>query len=163
MHPESVLVLLAQGLGIGLSPWAPGTVASLLFLLIWWPLARLPRPHYMLAVLLVAAAGVPLCGLAAEVLGVHDAGSLVWDELGGLLLALAVVPRRPVWGLAGFAVFRLFGVFKPGPVGWVDLHLNGGVGIVLDDLVAGALALLVLWLMVWIRRRSGFSRDGRTG
>ncbi|MBM7334602.1 MAG: phosphatidylglycerophosphatase A [Alcanivorax sp.] len=162
MHPESFLVLLAQGLGAGLSPWAPGTVASLLFLLLWWPLARLSRPRYLLVVLLVAVAGVPLCGLASGTLGVHDAASVVWDELGGLLLALAVVPRHPGWGLAGFAAFRFFDVLKPGPVGWVDLHLNGGLGIVLDDLVAGGLALVVLWLMVWGRGRGGFSRDGHT-
>ncbi|MFC6328913.1 phosphatidylglycerophosphatase A family protein [Alloalcanivorax gelatiniphagus] len=157
MHPESILVLLAQGLGVGLSPWAPGTLASLLFLLVWWLLAGQPRPQYLLVVALVVVAGVPLCGLASRALGVHDAGSVVWDELGGLLLALAVVPRRAVWGLAGFAVFRFFDVLKPGPVGWVDLHLNGGIGIVLDDLVAGALALAVLWVMVRVcgGRRSG--------
>ncbi|MFP1681334.1 phosphatidylglycerophosphatase A [Alloalcanivorax sp. C16-1] len=156
MHPESFLVLLAQGLGAGLSPWAPGTVASLLFLLIWWPLARLPRRHYLVVVGLVAVAGVPLCGLASEALGVHDAGSVVWDELGGLLLALTVVPRHVGWGLVGFAVFRFFDVLKPGPVGWADLHLNGGLGIVLDDLVAGGLALAVLLLAraAWRRRAS---------
>ena len=154
MHLEPILVFLAQGLGAGLSPWAPGTVASLLFLLVWWPLARLRWPAYGALVALVVVTGVPLCGLAAAALGVHDAPSIVWDEWGGLLLALSVVPRRPVWGLAGLLVFRLFDALKLGPVGWVDQHLGGGLGIVLDDLVAGALALTVLLLAqaVWRKR-----------
>ncbi|ASK35353.1 phosphatidylglycerophosphatase A [Alcanivorax sp. N3-2A] len=149
MNLDSVIVFIAQGLGAGLSPYAPGTVASLVFLLPWWWLAGLPRVGYWALWGVICLIGVPLCGQASSVLGVHDAPSIVWDEFGGLLLALAVVPRGVGWGLAGFLAFRLFDVTKPGPVGWVDSHFNNGAGIVADDLIAGAFALLVMLMLRW--------------
>lgn len=144
METSAIVVLLAQGLGAGLSPWAPGTVASALFMLLWWPLARLSRTGYTVAWALVVLAGWVLCDVAARALAVHDAPSIVWDELGGLLLALVVVPRRLPWALAGLAAFRFFDVLKPWPVGWVDENIGGGLGIMMDDLVAALFALALL-------------------
>lgn len=153
MDFPSVSVLLAQGLGAGLLPWAPGTVASLLFMLAWWPLAGLPRMAYALVSVVVVLAGVVVCDVAARTLGRHDAPSIVWDEWGGLLLTLAVVPRRLICGLGGLVAFRFFDVLKPWPVGWVDQTLGGGLGIMLDDLVAGVFALLLLLSVRLIVRR----------
>lgn len=146
------IVLLAQGLGAGLLPVAPGTLASLLFLPVWWCLAGLPRAGYLAVWALICLVGVPLCGHATLLLGVHDAPSIVWDEFGGLLLTLAAAPRGIGWGISGFLAFRLFDVLKPGPVGWVDANMISGLGIVLDDLVAGVFALLLLQGLWWLRR-----------
>ena len=79
-------------------------------------------------------------------------GLLLWWPLAGLSLAayLAAVPLHPVAALAGFALFRLFDIAKPFPVGWVDRHLHGGLGIMLDDVAAGLYALLVLHLGLWL-------------
>ncbi|MGB1761711.1 phosphatidylglycerophosphatase A family protein [Alloalcanivorax xenomutans] len=151
MTPSSILFLLAIGMGAGLSPWAPGTMGCVLFMLFWWPLAVCSRRLYAMVLGGVVVVGIPLCGFAAEVIGVEDAPAIVWDELGGLLLALSVVPRHPLWGLLGLAGFRFFDVLKVWPVGWVDQNLAGGLGIMLDDLVAGLYALLVLMVArcVW--------------
>ncbi|WP_159659890.1 phosphatidylglycerophosphatase A family protein [Alcanivorax xiamenensis] len=154
MTPSSILFLLAIGMGTGLSPWAPGTMGCVLFMLFWWPLAACSRRLYAMVLGGVVVVGIPLCGFAADVIGVEDAPAIVWDELGGLLLALSVVPRHPLWGLLGLACFRFFDVLKIWPVGWVDHVLPGGWGIVADDLIAGGMALAVLWLfrVVWRRR-----------
>ncbi|ERS15175.1 phosphatidylglycerophosphatase [Alcanivorax sp. PN-3] len=143
----------AFGFGSGLSPVAPGTAGSALALLLWWWLARLPMPWYLLLVLALSLAEVWICGSTSGQLGLHDPSAVVWDEWVGLWLALAGLPRRWWWGTAGFVVFRLFDVIKAGPVGWADHAMPGGWGIVADDLFAGVMALAVLWLFraVWQR------------
>ena len=104
----------------GCRPVAPGTAGSALALLLWWWLARLPMPWYLLLVLALSLAGVWICGSTSGQLGLHDPSAVVWDEWVGLWLALAGLPRRWWWGTAGFVVFRLFDVIKAGPVGWAD-------------------------------------------
>ena len=89
-------------------------------------------------------------GAAEKILDRGDPGVVVIDEIVGVLIALAAVPLHPVAALAGFALFRLFDIAKPFPVGWVDRHLHGGLGIMLDDVAAGLYALLVLHLGLWL-------------
>lgn len=140
------VLLLATGLGSGLLPKAPGTFGTLAALVPWMALAALPWPAYLGVVVLAAVAGIWLCGAAAHKMGEEDPGSIVWDEWVGLWLALAWVPLEWPWVLAGFALFRLFDVLKPGPVGWLDRRFGGGLGIMLDDLAAGLLAAGLLQL-----------------
>jgi phosphatidylglycerophosphatase A len=142
--------LLAFGFGSGLLPKAPGTAGTVMGLLFWCLLAELPLTSYLATVTVAALAGVYICGKTASDLGVHDHGGIVWDEMVGLWLALAIIPVSWAWVLAGFLIFRLFDIWKPWPISWLDKNITGGLGIMLDDLVAGALTWLVLFLTIKI-------------
>lgn len=157
MNPRMVdllrdpVLLLAFGFGSGLSPKAPGTAGSLLALLLWWPLSGLSMAWQAGLVALVIVTGLPICGIAARRLGVHDHGGIVWDEFAGLFLVLLLMPTLPgpAWAaaVAAFLLFRLFDIVKPWPIRWLDRQLPGGTGIMADDLLAGLFALAVLYLV----------------
>jgi len=140
---------LAFGFGSGLSPKAPGTMGTLVALPIWYLLAQLPLWGYLLALLVVIAVGPYLCGRTAEDLGEHDHGGIVWDEIAGFLLTMVLVPVGLWTALAGFALFRLFDIVKPWPISWLDKHVHGGTGIMVDDLLAGLYAGLCLHGLLW--------------
>lgn len=142
--------LLALGFGSGLSPRAPGTVGSLLAVIMALPMLSpgAATEEFALAVMLATAfAAIPLCGRTAKALGVHDHGAIVLDEFAGVWLALAMVmvsgPMAVWMPWCVFFWFRVFDIVKPGPVGWLDRRLTGGLGIVADDLAAGVFAGLV--------------------
>ncbi|MEV8520242.1 phosphatidylglycerophosphatase A [Dyella marensis] len=136
---------IACGFGSGLAPKAQGTFGSLAALLPWLLLRQLPLPLYALAAVLAFALGVWACNVAGRALGVDDHRSLVWDEFVGQWIALVPALLAPWWAvLAGFALFRLFDVGKPWPIGWLDRHLKGGLGVMVDDVVAGVFAAVVL-------------------
>ena len=136
--------LLAFGFGTGLSPKAPGTVGTLLGLLLAFPLMGVPLWAGALIVAVAFAAGIPICGRTARDLGVHDHGGIVFDEFVGIWFVLLLVPAHWAWWLAAFVAFRFFDIAKPWPIGWLDRHLTGGFGIMLDDLVATAYAAALL-------------------
>jgi phosphatidylglycerophosphatase A len=77
----------------------------------------------------------------------HDQGALVWDEVIGMWIALFAAPTQWWWMIVGFALFRLFDIWKPWPVSWADRRVHGGLGVMLDDVVAGVYALVVLQLV----------------
>lgn len=141
------LMWLATGFGAGLSPLAPGTAGTLVGVLLYLAMARLPLPAYLGAVLALAVFGVWLCGRAGRILGVADHPGIVWDEIVGLLIAMAASP--PDWQslVTGFALFRLFDILKPWPVGYIDRKLKGGLGVMLDDVMAGLYALACLQIL----------------
>ena len=137
---------IACGFGSGLAPKAQGTFGSLAALLPWLLLRHLPSPLYAGIVVFAFALGVWACDVAGRALGVDDHRSLVWDEFVGQWIALVPALFAPWWAvLAGFALFRLFDVAKPWPIGWLDRRLKGGLGVMADDAVAGVFAALVLW------------------
>ena len=136
--------LLAFGFGAGCSPKAPGTMGTLLAVGIYLPLSQLPLWAYGLMLLLVTVVGIGLCGRAARDLGVHDHPGIVWDEIAGFLLTMFAAPAGWLWIVIGFVLFRLFDIWKPWPIRWLDHHVGGGFGIMLDDLVAGLLAAMCL-------------------
>ena len=131
---------IAFGLGSGLSPWAPGTVGTLAAVPLYLALADLPLPWYLGVVMLAALIGVLACGATARDLGRRDPGAIVWDEVVGFLVTMTAAPPGWVWVTLGFALFRLFDVWKPWPIRALDARVHGGLGIMLDDLVAGLLA-----------------------
>ena len=138
---------IATALSAGLSPKAPGTVGSAVALLPWWFLLRgLPLAWYVAVLVTGFALGVWACGIAGKRLGVQDHGALVWDEVVAMWLTLLAVPAGWAWAVAGFALFRLFDIWKPWPVRWADRRVHGGVGVMLDDVLAGLYALVVLQL-----------------
>lgn len=147
---DRAVLFLAQGFGTGRAPFAPGTLGTIPGVVVYLLLASLPLAYYAGIVTLLTVIGIALCDRAARILGRDDPSSVVWDEIVGVMIALAGSPLSPWSLLAGFAAFRLFDIWKPGPIGWVDRRLHGGLGIMLDDVLAGFAALAVLQLArVW--------------
>jgi len=142
---SSYVLWLAFGFGSGLAPRAPGTAGTLAAVPLFLLLDCLPGYGYLLATLLVTLAGVWICGRASQLLGVHDHPGIVWDEFAGFLITMVAAPAGWPGIAAGFALFRLFDVWKPWPIGWVDRKVHGGLGIMLDDVLAGLMAAVVLW------------------
>jgi phosphatidylglycerophosphatase A len=142
---------IACGFGAGLSPWAPGTVGSAVALLPWLALRMLAWPWYAIVVAAAFALGVWASHRATAHLRLSDPGAIVWDEFVGQWIALAPLlffPADARWILAAFVLFRLFDIAKPWPVSWADRAVRGGLGVMLDDAIAGALAALVLVLLL---------------
>ncbi len=145
ISPERAALFLARGCEVGKVPYAPGTFGTLLAVPLYLLLAPLPVPVYLLAVLALFLAGIPLCGIASRALG-GDHPSIVWDELVGYLATMTAAPAGWPWVLAGFALFRAFDIAKPWPIRAVDERVQGGLGIMLDDLLAAAYAWAALAL-----------------
>ena len=135
---------LAFGLGSGAAPVAPGTFGTLAAVPLYLLLAQLPLALYLLAVVLAFGVGIWLCERTSRDLGVHDHGGIVWDEFVGFWLTMVAAPEGWQWLLAGFLLFRLFDILKPFPINYLDRHIHGGLGIMLDDAVAGSFAWLIL-------------------
>jgi phosphatidylglycerophosphatase A len=138
---------VAFGLGSGLSPVAPGTAGSLAAIPLYFALAAMGTPGYVLCVVACLAAGIFLCDFVAKDMGVKDPSPIVFDEFVGMWISLVFLPDGWYWLPIGFALFRLFDILKPWPASWVDEHLGGGAGIMLDDAVAGVYALAVVQLL----------------
>jgi phosphatidylglycerophosphatase A len=138
-------VFLVCGLGSGFAPRAPGTFGSLAAVLIWWvALGSLPLWMQLLVILVLTALGTWLTHRVQARYRVSDPGAIVVDEFAGQWIALLFAPMT-LWGmLAGFALFRLFDVWKPWPVGALEKGVPGAFGVMVDDLAAGILALAVL-------------------
>ena len=141
---------LAFGFGSGLSPKAPGTMGTLAAIPLYLLLMNLPLTSYLLAVLLISVAGIWICGESSRRLGVHDHGGIVWDEFAGFVLTMTAAPQGWAWIVLGFALFRLFDIWKPWPVRVADRQLHGGLGIMLDDILAGIYAWLVLQAVAYV-------------
>lgn len=136
--------VLAFGFGSGAAPRGPGTVGTLLAVLLYLPMASLSWPAYLLVILVSGLAGIWICGKAARDLGVHDHGGIVWDEFVGFWITMFLAPAGWLWILFGFVLFRLLDIFKPWPIKWIDKHVGGGIGIMLDDVLAGIMAALCI-------------------
>jgi phosphatidylglycerophosphatase A len=139
--------LLSVGFGSGLAKKAPGTFGTIAALPFWYALQFLSPVYYIVVLLAAFALGVYLCGATAKALGVHDHGGIVWDEFVGLWIALFMVPMNIYWIALGFALFRLFDIWKPWPIRVLDAQVHGGFGIMIDDVLAGVYAYLVLQLI----------------
>jgi phosphatidylglycerophosphatase A len=140
-HPAMLIATLA---GVGFVPRAPGTLGSLVAVPFAWLIAR----SWGAFGLVVAAAGLFLIGwwaasVTTRFLG-KDPSAVVVDEAAGQWLTLAAAPLDPLSYLAGFALFRMFDIWKPWPVGWADRRIGGGFGVMFDDVLAALYAASVL-------------------
>lgn len=140
--------LLALGLGAGLLPRAPGTWGSLLAVPLFFILHPFGTLTYVAVVAVLFVLGVYLSGRTARALGVHDHGAIVIDEVVGMLVTW--VAAGPGWFtvVAGFVLFRFFDIVKPWPIRRIDKEVAGGMGIMLDDLLAGLMAAAVLQVLI---------------
>jgi phosphatidylglycerophosphatase A len=153
---RSPVHLLAFGFGTGLSPWAPGTLGTLVGIPVVMGLLQLPWPWALALIALGTAWGTYLCGESARRLGVHDHGGIVFDEIIGY--CVTCIPLLPgiavLWGgnvlpawcglLLAFVLFRFFDIVKPWPISWLDARVHGGLGIMVDDVLAAVFAAVAL-------------------
>jgi phosphatidylglycerophosphatase A len=102
---------------------------------------------YLATVFLAFVAGIWLCQRTVDWVKQDDPSGVVWDEIVGYLVAMTFAPVGWQWMLIGFVLFRFFDILKPWPVSWADKKLHGGFGIMLDDVVAGLYAGLVLHVL----------------
>lgn len=135
---------LALGFGSGLAPFAPGTFGTLSAIPVFLLLSYLPTLYYALIVLIMSIAGIYICQKAADAAGVHDHGAIVWDEIVGFLITMFMVPLSWQSIVVGFALFRFFDILKPWPISFIDKKVHGGFGIMLDDVLAGIFALIIM-------------------
>ena len=140
-------MIIATGFYSGNLPKAPGTWGSLVGLLLFFILHALSLPAYLAVVAGLFVIGSFAAGEAEKILDNSDPGVVVIDEIVGMLITMIAVPATPLFMILGFALFRIFDIWKPFPVGFVDQRFHGGLGIMLDDVVAGIYSLLILQLL----------------
>ncbi len=139
-----LIMFIATGAYTGYLPKAPGTWGTLVALPLNLLLLLLPGQGYAISLAVILVLAVYTAGAAEKILDRKDPGAIVIDEIIGMLITLIGAPANPVVWLMAFLLFRLFDILKPWPVSWADRHLNGGLGIVMDDLLAGIYAWLCL-------------------
>jgi len=141
---DRLFMSIATGLGLGYAPFAPGTFGTMLALPICFLLRHLPLPLYLAVLSALVITAILAAGAAEKILDRPDPPEVVIDEVVGMLVAMVAIPPHPIAWLLAFGFFRFFDIVKPWPVGYIDRHLHGGLGIVLDDLAAGLYALAAL-------------------
>ncbi len=139
-----LIMFIATGAYTGYLPKAPGTWGTLVALPVNLLLCRLSTSQHALALGSIFLVAVYTAGAAEKILDRQDPGAIVIDEIIGMLIALLAVPAQPLLWFAAFLLFRFFDIVKPWPVSWADRRLHGGLGIVLDDVLAGGYACLVM-------------------
>jgi len=152
-HPRDLLRhpvhFLSLGFGSGLVPKAPGTAGTLTAIPVYYLCAvLLTDMGYVLVTLFACLLGIYLCGQTTRSLGVKDHPAIVWDEFCGFMITMLFVPPSFINVLAGFILFRVFDITKPWPVSVIDSRMHGGLGVMLDDIVAGLYALVLLQILV---------------
>lgn len=152
LSPRQILsdpvLFLAFGFGSGLAKKAPGTCGTLAAVPLYCLVAQSGNIAYSVITLAVSLVGIWICGQAAEKLGEHDFNGIVWDEIAGYLISLWLIPFSWKAAILGFVLFRFFDIVKPWPIKWADRKVQGGLGIMLDDILAGVFANLILLLVL---------------
>jgi len=137
--------LFAFGFGAGLSPFAPGTCGTLIavpIVLLAQHFGLMTHAAFALAAIVF---GIYVCGESARRLGVHDHPGIVWDEIAGFTVTMLAAPPHWAWLACGFVLFRIFDIWKPWPIREADHSLSGGLGIMLDDIIAGLFAAAIMF------------------
>ena len=143
-------MLISTGFYSGYLPKAPGTWGSLVGLLFFLLLHSLSVPVYLTVVAGLFVVGSFAAGEAEKILDKRDPGAVVIDEIVGMLIAMIAVPLTPLNMALGFILFRIFDIVKPFPVNFFDQRFHGGLGIMLDDVVAGIYSLIILQLILFL-------------
>lgn len=144
LHPAH---LLGLGFGSGLVPFMPGTMGSLAAIPIVIAMSYLALIPYIFVTLVASVVGIYICQKVSDDMGVHDHGSIVWDEIAGMMIVFIAVPISWHSLLLGFILFRIFDILKPWPISFLDKNVHGGWGIMVDDLLAGAISAVFLHLI----------------
>lgn len=147
---QDPVYFIAFGFGAGLLPYAPGTWGTLVAIPLYLMLAGLSPLLYLLMVFVLFLIGVWCSDIVTADLGEQDYPGIVWDEVVGYLLTMFAAPKGILWVLLGFLLFRFFDILKPMPINLVDKHIQGGLGVMLDDVLAAIPACLILHFLSWI-------------
>ena len=140
---------LAFGFGSGLAPFVPGTFGTLAAIPLYLLMQNLSLSVYLSITAVVCIVGIWICGKSSEKLGVHDHSGIVWDEFAGYFVTMIAAPTGWLWIVVGFALFRLFDIWKPWPISILDKQVHGGFGIMVDDILAGFFALIGLQVLAY--------------
>ena len=142
--------LLSFGFGSGLSPYAPGTMGTLVAIPLFLCAAYFGSMIVLVSCLVISIAGIYLCERTTRALGVHDHSAIVWDEIAGYFVTMLFVPVSVISVILGFMLFRLFDILKPWPISVIDSRLKGGLGVMLDDILSGVFACVILQLVHYL-------------
>jgi phosphatidylglycerophosphatase A len=146
---QDPVYFIAFGFGSGLMSVAPGTWGTLAAIPIYLLLSSSHWITYTIATFLAFVLGVWVCNKVTHDLGVQDYKGIVWDEVVGYLLTMFLAPHGVWWILLGFILFRIFDIWKPQPIRFVDQKIHGGLGIMLDDVLAAVPAWIILQIVAW--------------
>lgn len=143
MYPR-LFMLIATFFNVGKSPKAPGTMGTLAAIPLWYFLAKMPEMYYLIAVFLICILGIFAAQVYEKEMGTHDSGEIVIDEVAGYLITMALLPVTWKSAVLGFILFRILDILKPFPIGMLDKKIQGGVGVMADDIAAGIIASVLL-------------------
>jgi phosphatidylglycerophosphatase A len=138
---------IAFGFGSGAVPFAPGTFGTLMGIPFYLAMQSLSHSLYLFLVVLIIIASMWLCDKVTKEIKVHDHSGMCLDEIVGYLVTMYAAPHGVIWIVLGFLLFRLFDIWKPWPINYIDKYVHGGVGIILDDVLAGIYSLIVLQIL----------------
>ncbi len=141
---------IAFGFGSGAVPFAPGTFGTLMAIPFYLLMQPLPHLLYLFLLILITVASMWLCDKVSKEINAHDHSGMCLDEIVGYLVTMFSAPQGITWMVAGFLLFRLFDIWKPWPIRYVDEHVKGGTGMILDDVLAGVYSLILLRLFAWL-------------
>lgn len=145
---QDPIYFIAFGFGSGLMPIAPGTWGTLAAIPLYVLIAKNSLACYLLLTLTAFFLGIWVSERVTKDLGIHDFSGIVWDEVVGFLLTMVAVPVNIYWMIIGFLLFRLFDIWKPYPIRLIDERVKGGLGIMLDDVLAAIPAWIILQLLI---------------
>lgn len=149
------LVTAIATLGVGKIPKAPGTWGSLVAVIVWWLLFPLSLPVQAMLIVLAFIIGWWATRCYEQFSQKHDPKEVVIDELIGMWISLFGASQHAVIFVLGFLFFRLFDIWKPFPIGWIDRKVPGALGTILDDVVAGLIAYLCLQASIYLGSHFG--------
>ncbi|MEH6452273.1 MAG: phosphatidylglycerophosphatase A [Psychromonas sp.] len=141
--------LAAVGFGSGLANKAPGTFGTIAAVPLYYLMSFLSVETYIAILVVSSILGVWICHVTSRDMGVHDHKAIVWDEFVGYWITMLMVPFSIQWAIVGFILFRFFDILKPYPISWLDKKVHGGFGIMIDDIVAGVFAGVVLHTLIY--------------
>lgn len=141
---------IAFGFGSGAIPFAPGTFGTLIAIPFYLALCSLPLAVYITLVALIAVASMWLCERVSREIHIHDHQGMCLDEIVGYLVTMTGAPHGITWIILGFIFFRIFDIWKPWPIDYIDKKVSGGFGMILDDVLAGIYSIIFLKLFSWI-------------
>jgi phosphatidylglycerophosphatase A len=141
---------VAFGFGSGAVPFAPGTFGTLMAIPFYLAMQHMSPILYLLLLIGITLGSMWLCEKVSKETNSHDHSGMCIDEIVGFLVTMFAAPQGFIWILLGFGLFRFFDIVKPWPIDYVDLNVKGGVGMILDDVLAGVYSLIILHIISWI-------------
>lgn len=141
---------MAFGFGSGAMPVAPGTFGTLMAIPLYLLMQHFSLFWYLFILIIAILIGFKICDIAERDVGVEDHPGIVWDEIVGYGMTMIAAPHGWQWIILGFILFRFFDIWKPQPIRWFNNNVHGGIGVVVDDLLAAIPAWIVLHLIALV-------------